>query len=70
MKNPFSHRPHPASGGTLLLEERWHHAQQDVDLDCGRDPGSDLKADWELEGAAAEEILDSASDRRNRPPRV
>jgi hypothetical protein len=78
MKNPFRH--HQAPGGTIeaprvpdspaeLLGEPWHHTQQDVDPDCARDPGSDLRADWELEGAATEELLDSESDRK-RPPRA
>ena len=79
MRNPFRH--HQAPGGTLEAprmpdtpaelfgEERWRHMQQDVDPDCARDPGSDLRADWELEGAAAEDVLDSESDRK-RPPRA
>lgn len=78
MKNPFRH--HPPSGDTIelvpgvpdtpaeLLEGHWKHLPQDVDHDCARDPGSDLRADWELEGAAAEETLDTDSDRGN-PPR-
>jgi len=78
MKNPFRH--HQAPAGTLeaprvpetpaeLLGEHWHHMQKDVDPDCVRDPGSDLLASWQLEGAAAEELLDSESDRK-RPPRA
>jgi hypothetical protein len=78
MKNPFRH--HQAHGGTLeappvpdtpaeLLGEHWHHTQADVDPDCARDPGSDLRADWELEGAATEELLDAESDPK-RPPRA
>ena len=79
MKNPFRHQPHPAPGGTLeaprvpdtpaeLLGEHWGHAQQHVDPDCARDPGSDLAVDWELEGAATEEVLDTYD--RKRPPRT
>ena len=78
MKNPFRH--HQAPGGTLeaprvpdtpveLLGEHWHHMQADVDPDCVRDPGSDLLASWQLEGAATEELLDSEADRK-RPPRA
>ena len=78
MRNPFRH--HQAPGGTIeaprvpdtpaeLLGEPWRHTQADVDHDCARDPGSDLRADWLLEGAAAEEVLDSESDRK-RPPRA
>ena len=82
MKNPFRH--HHVSGGTLevpgvpdtpaeLFQEPWKHLPQDVDHDCARDPGSDLRADWELEGAAAEETLDTDSDRGKsprKPPRA
>ena len=75
MKNPFRHQHHDAPGGTLeaprvpdtpaeLVEEHWTHPRQDVDHDCSRDPGSDLRADWELEGAAAEELLDTDADRK------
>ncbi|HWG27620.1 hypothetical protein [Actinospica sp.] len=82
MKNPFRHQHHDAPGGTLEAprvpdspaeliegEGHWKHPRQDVDHDCARDPGSDLRADWELEGAAAEEVLDSDSGRR-KPPRA
>jgi len=82
MKNPFRHH-HRAHGDTLeaprvpdtpaeLFGEHWRHMQKDVDPDCVRDPGSDLKASWELEGATAEEAPDSdvdSSDRKN-PPRA
>lgn len=83
MKNPFRHHQDHAPGDTLeaphvpdspaeLFEEaagHWKHMQRDVDPDCVRDPGSDLLASWELEGAAAEETLDTDSGRR-RPPRT
>lgn len=39
-------------------EHAWHRMRRDVDPDCVRDPGSDLKASWDLEGAAAEEELE------------
>jgi hypothetical protein len=84
MKNPFRHRQ--AHGGTLdapsvpdtpaelLGEEHWHHMRPDVDPDCERDPGSDLTASWELEGAAAEEeFLETGrapDPDRKHPPRA
>jgi hypothetical protein len=86
MKNPFRHhhQQHAAPGDTLaaprvpdtpaeLFEGHWKHLPQDVDHDCARDPGSDLHADWELEGAAAEETLDTDSERGKsprKPPRA
>ena len=60
MKNPFKHHTHgttlqhpQALGGSH--EHTWRHMQQDVDPDCVRDPGSDLKASWDLEGAALDD---------------
>jgi hypothetical protein len=70
MKNPFRHHTHgstleaprvPDTPAELLEggdEHAWHHMRNDVDPDCVRDPGSDLKASWDLEGSAAEEALE------------
>lgn len=74
MKNPFRHHrehgatieaPHVPDTPAELLEERhWAHPRRDVDHDCSRDPGSDLRADWEMEGAAADEALGTDPEER------
>lgn len=64
MPDPHSVRvpEHPGELVDDMHGHVWRHMQQDVDPDCARDPGSDLKASWELEGAAAEEAQDPAGE--------
>jgi hypothetical protein len=50
MKNPLRH--HDQVRAAVTERPHWRHMQADVDPDCVRDPGSDLWASWDLEGAA------------------
>jgi hypothetical protein len=55
--------PHPSG---RPAGHPWEHMQQDVDPDCERDPGSDLRASWHMEHAAAEEAREEGE--QNPPP--
>lgn len=78
MKNPFKHHrehgdtlevPHVPDTPAELLQGHWKHMQRDIDPDCARDPGSDLRADWEMEGAAAEGAVEPDPEEK-KPPRT
>jgi hypothetical protein len=67
MRNPLRHQGQQEPVHAAVVENsHWHHMQANVDPDCVRDPGSDLWASWDLEGAA-DDALRADEWRRPRP---